>query len=57
MIYLETTDKVLNALHKNDEYIKNEVYCDSILTNNKSNINYFDTEINGEICKFYIKKI
>jgi len=57
IIDLKTTDNILKAVRKNADYIKNEVFCDSIISSDKADNEYFITDINGEVCKFYIKKI
>jgi isoleucyl-tRNA synthetase len=57
VIDLKATDNIMNVVRKNVDYIKNEVFCDSIISSDKVDNEYFNTDINGEVCKFYIKKI
>ena len=55
-IFVDTNSQIINALQKNLNYIKEEVNSKEIIFSKLDN-GYFETDINGEPCKFIINKV
>lgn len=56
-IKIKTDSAILNAINKNFANIKNEINCESLSETNENGLQFFETEINEILCKFYIEKI
>ena len=57
IISLKTTENINRIINKNINFIKDEVYCEDILKADGKPDNLHKTDINGEICEFFIEKI
>jgi isoleucyl-tRNA synthetase len=56
-VYVSSNEKIMNAIYKNMDYIKTEIFCEEIGKVNFGKEKLYETDINGETCNFYIKKI
>jgi isoleucyl-tRNA synthetase len=57
IISLKTTENINQIINKNIDFIKGEVYCEDILKADGKSDNLHKTDINGEMCEFFIEKI
>jgi isoleucyl-tRNA synthetase len=56
-ITINTDSRILNAVNKNFENIKNEINCEKLIESKDNGVNYFETDINDMPCKFFIEKV
>ena len=57
VIFYRTSENISSVINKNLDYIKSETMSEKILSSNGQDLNFIESDINGEKCELHLEKI